>query len=91
MCKRKSGKDLRKEFTTSLQKHNALYVRIVKRAEDLVEQFPNVPYGITTLTTSEFNETNTINVNSALNLIECIEKYNVEQSGIVQTEIKFKQ
>lgn len=88
MCTRKSGKVLRKQRDENIKKNKALDARIIKRAESLVKKFPDVQISVN-LTTKGIVLQYGINVELALNLIECIEKYNADNSGIIQTEIKF--
>jgi len=44
MANRKSGKDLRKEYQDLLDKTKAMQKRLIKRADELVQQYPDVVY-----------------------------------------------
>ena len=45
MVKRKSGKELRKDYKVLLDETKAIRKRIIKRAKELLKQHPDVPYG----------------------------------------------
>ena len=102
MGKRKTAADYRKEYRNLQEKTNALEARIKSRAWDLVKQYPDVPYDtfnnevVTVKIVLNINHFNTKDAyisfgltSEALEIIEKIEKYNAEQSGIKQTIIYY--
>ena len=83
--KRKTGKDLRKEYRGLLDKTKALQARIVDRSKELVKQYPDVVFmkgGFPTdrtITVSEFQNSYRVSPQNALSMIETIEKYIADQ------------
>lgn len=73
MEKRKSGKDLRKEYNNLLDKTKALESRIKDRAEQLMTQYPNVLIGEIT-TAKDFLENWDITLTDTIGCIKIIEK-----------------
>lgn len=92
--KRKTGKDLRKEYNDITKKQRALSLRIIKRAEELVGKFPNAIVNMRThndFTAKDYWECTEEEdkVRNALYLIEGVEYYNEQKAQIKQGEIKF--
>ena len=85
MANRKSGKDLRKDYRDLLDKTKAMQKRIVKRAEELIKQYPDVVYMKNTfpngydLTVSDYKKGYRIDPMIALSIIEKIEKHIADQ------------
>ena len=85
MGKRKSGKELRKDYQDLLDKTKAMQKRIVKRAEELIKQYPDVPYGEMTwkdhepLTVSGYQRCYVVTPQAALNIIEYVEQWIADQ------------
>jgi len=73
MANRKSGKDLRKEYQDLLDKTRAMQKRLVKRAGELVEQYPDVRYG--NMTVGVYKKFFSMTPMIALRIIELVEEH----------------
>ena len=79
--KRKSGKEYRKEYRALLNKTKALRNRIMARADELIDRYPNVIYSSTDfpvpriLTVGEYKKHWKMEVNAAMNAIDKIEAH----------------
>lgn len=91
--KRKSGKELRKEYRGLLDRTKALRNRIVKRAEELIEQYPDVVYSVNdfpvhrTVTVGDYKKYWRMDVNAAMNAIDKIEAHIESLQPYKQAEI----
>lgn len=96
MSKRKTANDYRKEFNDLTQKRNALKKRIINRASELKNAFPDAVIGrnFISFTPKEYTATmfwgdhNNIRVDDALYLIERIEEYNKQKAKHIQKKIE---
>ena len=85
MANRKSGKDLRKDYQNLLDKTKAMRKRIVKRAEELIKQHPDVPYAKKNvweeelLSVKEYTKYFVLTPQAALSIIEAIEQWLADQ------------
>lgn len=95
MAKRKSGKDLRKEYRELLDKTKAMQKRFIKRAEGLIVQYPDVVYSKGQfkdkdhMTIGDYKQYYQITPDIALTIIEKIEEYIASQHPHKQLEIVF--
>ena len=93
MATRKSGKDLRKDYRDLLDKTKAMQKRIVKRAEELVKQYPDVVYMKDTfpngydLTVGDYKKGYRMDVQASLSIIETIEQHIADQHPHQQLKI----
>jgi hypothetical protein len=96
MAIRKSGKELRKEYRELLDKTKALQKRIVKRAEELISRYPDVPYGKTKwkndeqMTVGDYQIYYIITPEIGLKIIEYVEQWIADNHPHKQTTINFK-
>jgi len=74
---RKTGKELRKEYRDILDKTKAMQKRLIKRAEELVEQYPDVRYG--EMTVGAYKKYFKITPSIALRIIELVEEHIVNK------------
>ena len=85
MAKRKSGKELRKDYKALLDETKAIRKRIIKRAKELLKQYPDVPYGKKNAwsdeisSVSEYMKSFVITPQAGLNVIEKIEQWIADQ------------
>lgn len=95
MAKRKSGKDLRKEYQELLDKTKAMQKRFKKRADELIVQYPDVVYHKSQhnddeyLTVGDYKKFYQLTPAIALVIIEKIEEYIASQHPHQQSEIDF--
>jgi hypothetical protein len=81
MSKRKSGKELRKEYQDLLDKTKAMQKRIVKRAEELIKEYPDVQYekvrfkNNEPMTVGDYQRYYIITPKIGLRIIELVEAY----------------
>lgn len=84
MANRKSGKELRKDYRDLLDKTKAMRKRIMKRAEELIKQYPDVPYfkrgdtGVI-VTVGDFKKMFIVTPQNALGIIEKVEEWVADQ------------
>lgn len=82
---RKTGKQLRKEYRDILDKTKAMQKRLIKRAEELIPQYPDVVYITNTfpdgkpLTVGQYKKSYRIDPMIALSIIETIEAHIASQ------------
>ena len=92
--KRMTGKDYRKEHKDLMDKTKALQKRIIKRAEELIAEYPAVPYGKAkwkndeVLTVGDYKRCFRITPKIALAIIEIVEQWLANQHPHKQTSIK---
>jgi len=85
MSSRKAGWALRKEYQDLLDKTKAMRKRIVKRAEELIKQHPDVlyckkhPLDNDLISVSEYTRYFTLTPKAALSIIEAIEDWLADQ------------
>jgi len=85
MTKRKSGKELRKDYKVLLDETKAIRKRIIKRAKELLKQHPDVPYGKKNAwsdeisSVSEYMKSFVMTPQAGLNVIEKIEQWIADQ------------
>jgi len=92
MNKRKTGKEYRKEYRDLLDNTVALRNRIIKRANELIEQYPDVHFhyfNFRDYTVSEFNKSYKIDVDNAISMIEKIEAHIETLQPYKQTKINW--
>ena len=82
-----TSNDYRKELEDLHTQEKALRNRIVKRANDLIKKYPDVPIGKYTL--KDYGTFEGYGVSDALYIIEVVEKYLVDQHPHKQTTIEF--
>ena len=93
MAKRKSGKELRKDYRDLLDKTKAMQKRIIKRAEGLIPQHPDVVYIKNNfpdgkpLTVGQYKNNYRIDPMIALNIIELIEQHIADQHPHQQQDL----
>jgi len=93
MATRKSGKDLRKDYRALLDKTKAMQKHIVKRAEELIKQYPDVPYGKKnyfsdeTISVSQYKKFYILTPQSSLSVIETIEQWLADQHPHQQQDL----
>jgi len=73
MTNRKAGWALRMEYQDLLDKTKAMRSRIIKRAEELIKQYPDVKYG--NMTVGEYQKFFSVTPMIALRIIELIEEH----------------
>lgn len=83
--KRMTSKDYRKELEDLLTQEKALKNRIVKRANDLLKKYPDVPIGMYTLKDYTFEG---YGISDSLFIIEAVEKYLADKHPHKQTKIE---
>jgi hypothetical protein len=95
MATRKSGKELRAEHKDLMVKTKALQKRIIKRAEELIAEYPAVPYGKAkwknneVMTVGDYKRYYLITPKIALAIIEYVEQWIADQHPHKQTSIEF--
>ena len=81
LATRKSGEDLRKDYHSLLDKTKTMRARIIKRADELIAQYPNTLIqmqegsDISMTTVREYQKQNKVSVNDALNIIQAVEEH----------------
>lgn len=94
--KRKTANEYREEYASLQQKLEAIDIRISRRLSELVKKFPDAiiaQEGSTMIRAKSLADERyvaTLTVMSRINFIAAIEKWNLEQQCIVQTEINFE-
>ena len=90
---RKSGKDLRKEYQNLLDKTKAMQKRLIKRAEELIPQYPDVVYCNTPfkdadhMTVADYKHYYALTPMIALVIIEQIEQHIADQHPHQQQDL----
>jgi hypothetical protein len=94
--KRMTAQDYRAEHKDLMVKTKALQKRIIKRAEELITEYPAVPYGKArwknneVLTVGDYKRCFRITPKIALAIIEFVEQWIADQHPHKQTTIEFK-
>jgi hypothetical protein len=92
---RKSGKELRKDYQELLDKTKAMQKRFVKRAEELIKQYPDVPYGKSrwkddeVMTIGDYKRYYVVTPSIALRIIELVEEHIANQHPHQQQNLPF--
>ena len=90
---RKSGKELRNDYKELLNKTKSLQKHIIKRAQELAKQYPQVQYSNLTLRDGEkltigyYHDNFRITPKVGLEIIECVEEYIANQHPHKQTRM----
>ena len=90
---RKTGKELRKEYRNLLDKTKAMQKRLIKRAEELIPQYPDVVYIKDSfpdgkpLTVGQYKKSYRIDPTIALSIIELIEQHIADQHPHQQQDL----
>lgn len=93
MTKRKSGKDLRKEYSNILLKQARFEARLLKRVDELIPQYPDVVYSkgqfkdADHMTVSDYQQYYIVTPEVALTIIEKIEQHIADQHPHQQQDL----
>ncbi len=87
--KRKTGKDLKKDYQDNIIGTNALVARIKNRATELCEKYPDAPIGYYGAVGRELEKLGYITTSTYIDIIIAIEKYLADLHPHKQTKITF--